>query len=163
MTPYKIHICLKLKTQDSVSCLSCFVNSEMEEPHSRPRGPEYEGSNNCKYDQKGKTNSQLRMKVKLILNKGHTIGKVLILDISAKKYFGWDSFVTIGPCQNSNDVRTRQNRDEQGREGGKKESRPCWLIFLSPLWHSHSRLILSFSSHHPVPRIWSALLIIHEN
>ena len=102
----------------------------MEEPHSRPRGPECEGSNNCKYDQKGKTNSQLRMKVKLILNKGHTIGMVLILDISAKKYFGWDSFVTIGPCQNSNDVRTRQNRDEQGR-GGRKEGVTSLLINIS--------------------------------
>lgn len=67
MTPYKIHICLKLKTQDSVSPVLSFLR--WRSPILGPWVPNVMGPIAVNMTKKGKTNSEPRMKVKLILNK----------------------------------------------------------------------------------------------
>ena len=71
MTPTKYSICLKLKTQDSVSPVLSFVR--LKSPILGPWVPNVLVLITVNITKKGKTNSQLRMKVKLMLNKGHTI------------------------------------------------------------------------------------------
>ena len=70
MTPYKIHICLKLKTQDSVSPVLSILG-RLRSSISGPRVPKVTDLIAVNMTKKGKTNSQHRMKVKLILNKDH--------------------------------------------------------------------------------------------
>ena len=72
MTPYKIHICLKLKTQDSVSPILSIL-SRWRSSIPGPSVPHVTDLMAVNMTKKGKTNSQHRMKVKLILNKGHTM------------------------------------------------------------------------------------------
>ena len=72
MTPTKYSICLKLKTQDSVSPVLSFVR--LKSPILGPWVPNVLVLITVNITQKGKTNSQLRMKVKLMLNKGHATG-----------------------------------------------------------------------------------------